>query len=50
MLTCDYTAAAEQTNCKAGDSGVSLKTVNSDLCSTVVWGASSDDIVNWYWY
>ena len=50
MLTCDYTAAARGTGCETDGSSVSLKTVNSDLCDMMIWGASSGDVVDWYWY
>ena len=46
MLTCGCTAAAGGTGCEAGGSGASLKTVNPDLCSMVIWGVSSGDIVD----
>ena len=46
MLICGCTAAAEETNCKAGDSDISLRTVNFSSCSMVGWGVSSGDMVN----
>ena len=49
MLICGCTAAAGETGCEAGGSGVSLKTVNPELCGTVVHEASSGDMVGWYW-
>ena len=42
--------AAEETNCETDDSDISLKTVNSDSCSTVSWGVSSSDVISGYWY
>ena len=48
MLTCGCTVTAEGTNYKTDNLDVFLKTVNSNLCSMVSWGASSNNIVNQY--
>ena len=50
VLTCGCTAAAGGTGYEAGGSGASLKTVNSELCDTVVCEINSGDVVGQYWH
>ena len=45
MLTYDCTAAAKGTDCEINDFNVSLKIINFDLCSTVIWKINNNDII-----
>ena len=50
VLTCGYTAAAGETGCETGGSGASLKIINPELFSTVIYKTSNNDMINWYWH